>query len=65
MDALFIVASWVGVAFLMIAHVSISLGLKKGAASRISAIGAGLNMVASMGMGIWSVFALNVAWTAI
>jgi hypothetical protein len=64
-DALFIAASWCGVALLIIAHVLISLGTKKGFASRISATGAGISMAAALGMGIWSVFTLNVAWMAI
>jgi hypothetical protein len=57
--------SWGGVAFLILAHICISLGVAKALASRISALGAGLSLVAAGGMGIWPVFALNVVWMAI
>lgn len=61
----FSLLSWCGVMLLMTAHLCISLGSHKAAASRLSAAGAISSIIAAYGMGIWSVLALNIAWAAI
>jgi hypothetical protein len=49
----------------MIAHTAISMGTHKKTASRLSAVGAVICLVAAYGMSQWSVVALNIGWAAI
>jgi hypothetical protein len=58
-------ASWIGAGLLMSAHLLVSTGMHKNFASKASALGAAISVLAAIGMDVWSVAALNVAWTGI
>lgn len=62
---IFHILSWAGVACLTAAHVMFAGGASKRSSSIVSALGAGLCMVAAAGLGIWAVTALNAAWICI
>lgn len=65
MDVALFVMSGLGVLLLISAHAAVSCGLSKSNVSGISALGAAISTAAAFGMGIWPVFALNVAWMCI
>lgn len=65
MNDIYVLLSWVGIAFLTLAHILVSCSASKSVASVTSAIGAAISLCAAAGLGIWPVVALNVAWAAI
>lgn len=63
MDSAFQVLSWLGVAVLTLAHVQIACGWSKSLAHKVSTLGGVIAAIAAAGLSLWSVVALNVAWS--